>query len=310
VRRLLYWTGVLLAAALLVSGAVVSVLGYNSSPGPAGIVRGYFAALASADAPRALAYGTVPRGPRTLLTSAVLAEQQRIAPLRNVRVVSEHQQGKRATVMVGYVLAFPGKDVSVSDTVALHDTSSGWRLGAAAVRTELEALGARQRESILGTPVPRGNTLLFPGAVPVRFDTPYLQLVASTDFVWFGSASTTPVDAEISPAGRAALRSAVRTGLRHCLDGAADPACPLPSDRYIPGSFRGALAGTLRHADLLLDPSSRAGTLILQGRAFVHGTWRRLNYDNREVPGHGRVALYVRAVAYATAPLRLRWEQW
>ena len=64
-RRALYWSAVVLAVAVLAGGAVFAYLGYRSTAGPDGTVRGYFAALARADAPAALGFGRLPAGPPT-----------------------------------------------------------------------------------------------------------------------------------------------------------------------------------------------------------------------------------------------------
>src|SRR3954454_11020099 len=108
-RRLVwYWIAVVAAAALFGGGLALAYLGYAATSGPDGAVRGYYAALQRSDAPDALAFGSVPNGAHILLTGDVLAEQQRIAPMRGFSVVSTVQDGDRATVRVRYTLAFPG----------------------------------------------------------------------------------------------------------------------------------------------------------------------------------------------------------
>lgn len=306
-RRRLYWAGVLAGVLLLAGGVVVGALGYRAMQNPAAVVRGYFAALARADAPRALAYGKVPFGPHTLLTSAILREQQRIAPLRDVSVARTVRHGSHATVEVNYTLAFAGTDVPVAAQVPLHKSSGRWRLDYVALPVEIVPGAARQRESILGGAVPTGTTMLFPGALPIRFDTPYLKLDPYKDNLTFNDVSSAAVSVEATDAARVAMATAVRTALQRCVTGPGDQMCPLPNERYVPGSIHGAVTGGLRTTDLVVESLEPVGTLRFNGSATIAGTWQRLNFHNVRVTGRGRVDLDIHAVAYATRPLRLRW---
>lgn len=305
-RRGLYWLGVLLGTALLVTGSVVAAVGLTASDSPATVVRNYFAALARGDAPGALSYGDVPAGPRRLLTSAVLLEQQRIAPLTDLAITDTARHGVLATVSVRYVLGFPGAPVSASGLLSLHRTDGEWRLDRVAVATTIVPTTARQRLAVLGAAVPHGAVLLFPGALPLRLDTPYLELEPTGDYVSFGTTAPVRVPVQLSRAGRAAFRTAIRDGLHRCLTGSDDPACPLPTERYVPGSVRGAVHGALG-GDLALDPDDPAGLLRYRGTPTITGSWRRLDFHNRVRHSSGRVLLDVCATAYATDPLRLHW---
>lgn len=305
-RRGLYWVGVLCAVALLVGGVVIGVRGYTKTSGPDGVVRGYFAALARSDAADALAFGDLPDGPHTLLTATVLREQQRIAPLRNLSIVGTRRDGDTASVDVMYTLAFPARDVPVSVTVRLHRTGHGWRLDRVAVPTELESTTARERQSIVGAGIPSGPTLLFPGALPVRLDTPYLQLDPVRDHVAFDALTVTGIYVEVSAAGRSATTAAVRTKLRRCVTGPPDTTCPLPDERYVPGSVHGTLKDDLNDitVEVATDP---VGTLRVDAQVMVSGSYQRLDFRNQRISGRGSVELNVHAAAYAVAPLSLRW---
>lgn len=306
-RRAFYWAGVLLGVLLLVGGVVVGALGYAESASPAGVVRGYFRALAAGDAARALAYGDVPYGPRTMLTDTVLREQLRIAPVRHPSVDSTKQHGSSASVKVTYTLAFADEDIPISTTVPLHKHGGTWRLDYVAIPTQLEAEGARQRESIVGAPLPTKTTLLFPGAVPIRFDTPYLQLDGFKDNVTFETTSTTGVVVRVTEQARKAMTAAVRSALEQCVTGPPDGACPLPDQRYVPGSIHGQLDGSPRDTRVSLDPVDPVGVLTFAGKATVVGSYARLNFHNRQVEGTGRIALDVSAHAFAVPPLHLIW---
>jgi hypothetical protein len=306
-RRTLFWAGVLASLAALVGGALYAYAGYRATPGPADVVTGYFAALARADAPAALGYGRVPNGPHDMLTSAVLAEQQRIAPIRDLRIVGVRAAGSRATVSFGYRLTFGRRPRAVSGSVQLVRGHSGWRLAQTAVLTSVRVATASDRVSFAGTSVPDGPTLLFPGALPVRFDTPYLALRADTSAVGFGSAGTVVLQVEPSAAARAAFAARLGTMLGACVSGPSPSAdCPLPSPRYVPGSLHGRIVGSIPDQLRVLVARTATGTITATGTVRFDGTYRRLAYDNVAQTHHGSLRLRVTATAYAVAPLALR----
>lgn len=295
-----------MGTALLIAGGVVAGIGLASSPGPATIVRDYFAALSRGDASTALSYGDLPAGPRTFLTSPVLREQGSIAPLGGVTITSTTEQGDRAKVGLYYTLAFPGNPISTATTVDLHRSSGTWRIDQVAVPIEMVPNTAQQRLTMLGRPLPDSAVLLFPGALPVRADTPYLELAPALDYATFHGPSTLYLAVRISAAGEAAVETAVHAMLQRCLSGAGAATCPLPNERYVPGSLRGRLTGPLTgFADL--DQNDPAGLLRYAGTANFTGHWLALDFENVAQPGGGRVKLDVRASGYATDPLRLGW---
>lgn len=306
-RRRLSLAGVLLGTALVACGAVVAVCGAAATDGPADVVRDYFAALARGDAAHALAYGTVPPGPRRLLTATVLREQLHIAALQDVAVEETERHGDRATVTVHYAMAFADGAVPTSTSVALHRTRGEWWLDRTAVGAVLAPSTARERLTLLGAPVPSSRTLLFPGALPITTDTPYLELVPTLDYVSFGTPSTLGVSVRVSDAGQAAVRTAVRTALSRCLAGTtAELTCPLPTNRYVPGTVRGTLNGPLGGL-VGLDRNDPAGLLTFAGTPTITGSWQRLDFHNVPRPERAQVQLDVRASGYAVAPLRMRW---
>jgi hypothetical protein len=210
-------------------------------------------------------------------------------------------------VSASYRLAFPGQDVSVSDDIALHKSSGDWRLDAVAVAAKMNTPLARQRETVLGAPLPRGSTLLFPGAVPIRLDTPYLALEPGTGYVSFDSPPAVFVDVKVTSAGRTAMTSAVREKLSRCLTTSRDLTCPLPSARYVPGSLSGRLTGGMRDTSVVVREGDPVGSLRLDGKVIVDGSYRSLDFHNRAITGHGPIELEVHAVAYAVPPLRISW---
>jgi hypothetical protein len=305
-RRRLAFLGVLVGAASLVAGIVVAAFGLTASSGPAVVVRSYFAALARADAQQALAYGDLPAGPHELLTDKVLAEQIRIAPLRDVTVTATAQDGNSARVGVRYTMGFADGPITTSATMTLHRSSDEWRLDRAAIGAEIVPSTAAERLSVLGGTLPHARVLLFPGALPVRVDTSYLELVPAFDYVSFGSPSTLQPAVRVSEQGETAVRAAVRASLQRCLGGPPDPACPLPSERYVPGSVRGRIV-VASDGLVDLDQNNPAGLLHYAGKPTISGHWRRLDYHNVARRQAGQVLLDVRASGYAVDPLRMHW---
>jgi hypothetical protein len=306
-RRRLAVVGVLFGTTLLASGVAVAVRAATGSAGPATVVSDYFTALARGDAAQALAYGTVPAGPRRLLTGTVLREQLRIAPLRDITVESTRRSGNRATVTVHYAMGFAGGAVSTSTPVALHRTHGQWWLDRTAIGAVLAPSTAQDRLAVLGGPVPTSRTLLLPGALPITADTPYLELVPSLDYVTFDSPETLDVPVRVSDAGQAAVRAAVRSGLDRCLSGTRpDVTCPLPTDRYVPGSMRGTVNGSLGGL-VDLDQRDPNGVLTFAGTPTITGRWQRLDFHNVPRRERAQVQLDVRASGYAVAPLKMRW---
>jgi hypothetical protein len=307
-HRGLYWAAILLSLVAIAGGGVVAYLGYQETSGPDGAVRGYFAALEDANAPRALSYGDLPPGPHPLLTSNVLREQQKIAPIRDVKIVSVQHTGRDATVTVSYDLAFASGKAAVSDAVVVHHRGSTWQLAETAVPTAIRITQAADRATILGAGIPDGTTLLFPGAVPVRFDTPNLQVAAGTGAVAFTTGSEVDLRVQVSDAGRRAVAAALAAALRACFTPGvtADVRCPLPAGGYVPGSLSGHLTGNVAERMTLDVGSTGAGVIDVSGTVAFAGTFRRLDFDNIASTQHGTVQLPLDSTTYAK-PIKLQW---
>ena len=309
-RRAVVW---LVAAGAVVAvgwGAVMAYTGYRQTAGPGGAVKGYFAALARGDAPAALGFGAPPEGVHTLLTSRVLKQQQAIAPIRDVTVVDTVTHGSAATVTVHYVLGFRDGPKGVTEQVAVHRHDGAWRLAATAATTSLDLTGALERATVAGGAVPDNPAAIFPGALPVTFDTPYLQLAPSTRYVRLSAPADTTVTVQVSPAGRAVIVPALATMLSACLRaGPVDPRCPLPSDRVVPGTLRGTLANNaLAHLQVQVQ-TDRAGLIaVAVPDLSMHASYQQLDFNNRPFPMSGPVTLHVAATTYAVAPVRLNWS--
>ena len=222
-------------------------------PAPDGAVRGYFAALQRGDAPAALAFGDVPKGVHTLLTDRCWPSSSASRRSAASRVVSTAQHGDRATVRVRYTLGVPGRRRSRSRTTCGCGTTGGaWHLVRAAVATKLYLPAALQRATIVG----RRHTRRYGADVPGRRADPAStrrtsQLDPATASVSFASPATTEVTTRVSHAGRRAV-TARRRRQDHEVPvrrrrGPA-PNCPLPAERYVPGTCAARSSATPRAA--------------------------------------------------------------
>lgn len=306
-----FWTGVVIGAALLVGGAGVAYVGYERTAGPAGAVKGYFAALQQSDAKTALAYGDLPAdGSRMLLTSAVLREQQRIAPINDVQASTLRQTGDTATVRITYDLDFATGRLAVSDSVTTVRRGGTWHLQRAAALTSLYLLQAGNRATVIGAPVPQGQLLLFPGAAPIRLDSPYLQVDSGTSIISLSSSADTSISVVVSDAGRAAARAALVSALHACvtLGPNSDPRCPLPT-RGVPGTLRATLPQNGANSVSIVVTSDHDGVLQLTGSIDLDGRYDALDFNNVAVTHRGAFSVSVNALAYAQNPIVLRWQE-
>ena len=308
-HRGLFWSAIVLALAALVGGSTFAYVTYAATSGPDGAVKGYFAALARGDAPAALGFGDLPSGPTELLTSSVLRAQRTLAPIRHVEVISTDETGDAATVSVRYELGFSEGAQQVDEEVPVIRRHGSWRLARTAASTQLRLQQAGDRATILGGRVPDGELLIFPGAVPVRFDSPYLRLAAATSSVELAARSQTQLTVQLTQAGRDAVRASVRAALRACLSGSAtaDPRCPLPASRAVPGTLRATVsAAAVSRAVIELGQSS-SGVVAISGTVKLVGRYAALDFENQPVARRGTVSLPLTATTHATDPITIDW---
>ncbi|PZS20016.1 MAG: hypothetical protein DLM57_02550 [Pseudonocardiales bacterium] len=311
-HRGLFWAGVLLALSALVGGGLFAYLAYAATAGPDGAVKGYFAALARGNAPAALGFGDPPAGAHQLLTSTVLGAQLEIAPIRHVDIVATKQTGDTATVSVRYELGFVDGSRQVSDDVKVVRRDGTWRLTRTAATTRLRLLGARDRATILGAVVSDEPLLVFPGAVPITFDTPYLRLDAESSSVKLSTPAESHLTAQVTAAGRSVVGAAVLAALRGCLAGGAhaDPRCPLPAARAVPGSLRGSVtAAEVRRSATFGVAASSTGVITVWGHITLSASYAALDFSNQPVAKHGVVTLALTASTYAKDPVTIGWTQ-
>jgi hypothetical protein len=306
VARAAYLTAFGACLIALIGGGLLAWRSYPEPMSPQQVARAYFAALARSDAPGALGLGSVPPGPHQFLTSAVLRRQERIAPMRGVAINDVVRNGARAHVAYRYVLGFAGGDQIYTGTLGLEHTASGWRLTRAAVPTQLVLSRAVDRLTFAGIGFPSRRTLLFPGALPARFDNPYLRLDPATAAVAPATGARMFVTVEPTAFAKARLLD----GLRHAIDRCnravrPQPACPQASTAVVPGSLRGQLLRPLS-GGITFGVSGAAGELTMTGSVTFVGRYSELGHDNVERQRTGRLLLPVSAAAYPVSPLALR----
>jgi hypothetical protein len=309
-RRRLFWAATVAAVVALISGGVVAYLTYASTSGPDGAVKGYFAALARGDAPAALAFGDVPPGNHEFLTSKMLRAQREVAPLRHVDIIAIERSGGTAKVTVQYDLDFESGKQQIADNVRVVRHDGSWRLVRSAATTRLTLRQAGERATIMGGRVPDGPVLMFPGAVPIEFDSQYLRLANTTNSVPLSAAAQTSMTVEISPAGQVATDNAIVAALTACLSGTAhaDPRCPVPTSQAVPGSLRATVsAADVRNAATVSLASSAQGVLNIGGKIKLTGRYNTLDFDNQPVVKRGSISVPLSAVAYAVEPIKIDW---
>lgn len=302
-----FWFSLLLAVAVTLAGVSFAIGAYTAVTRPDAVVLDYFAALGRGDAAGALGYGPAPHGPKGLLTSAVLADQNAAGPIENVGVLRVRQRGATARVDVTYTVALRSGPLVVADTVPVVRQGRGWRLVWTAVTERVRPGNGSELAAFAGAAVPEGEVPMFPGAVPVTYDTPLLTAAPDHRVVRFADdGGALPVDAMVSPAGRATLGDTVAASLAACLAGRSrtEELCPTPNgDAGVPGSLRGTLDGP---ASLTFAVPSAGGRIEISGTVPVRGTFQRLDDDNIAASQVVR-ATPVSGFSYATRPGSVWW---
>jgi hypothetical protein len=317
-HRGLFWLTAVIATFALIGGTFLAVTSYLSSAQPGDVVESYFAALERGDASRALSYGPVPAGDHGFLTEDVLKAQLAIAAIENVQVLSVTRSGTTAKVNVSYQLranGIPGSSQLVTDAVPMIRKDRHWWLAASAVSTKVGLAQAGQRATFAGTTFPSGEVLMFPGALPIKFDTANLQLGNADSTVRFSDADNSGLTVEASGAGIGAARAALGVALTACLAGTStDPFCPVPGNgssvlRAVPGSLRGILAAKATDGLTVTVTPDANGVFHLDGTVSVDGKYQSLDYTNiASSVTDGHISVSISAQSYASSVDAITWK--
>ncbi len=311
--RGLWYVGVVVALVLLIGGSALAAVSWLRVPAPAAVVRNYFAAIRAGDAAKALSFGVPPSGVRTYLTSEVLSAQRALGTITAVSVGATRISGASASVDVSYEITSTDGNIHRTERLALAEHSRRWLLQTVAAPVTVALDTAAHRATFAGVALPQGQILLFPGRIPVEFDTPNLQQDPTSDVVTLGSSGPLAVHAALSPAGTAAVTSSLESAMRTCLtQGAAAPvSCPLTPDagaeRLVPDSLRGTLTSTSMPSSPTLVPGNADGVVQASGDFTVSGSWTSLTFNNLATTQKGKADVSFTATLSVTAPATVVW---
>jgi hypothetical protein len=312
------WLAAVIALFALVGGGYLAVASYLSSAEPGDVAMAYFNSLARGDAARALSYGPVPAGDRRYLSAEVLKAQLAAGAISAPQVISIAKtpgHPDSSTVNLSYRLTTPdGASRTVTDVVPMIRKDRHWWLAASAVTTRVGLQQATQRATFAGTALPDQAVLLFPGALPITFDTPNLELSGIESTVQFNVSDNSRVGVEASPAGITAARSSVGTALAACLGASStDVFCPAPGNgsstvRAVPGSLRGTLAPKATDGLTVTVPNDAHGLFVVAGTVTVNGKYLALSYTNVATPmTDPAISVMISAHCYASAVGPVTW---
>jgi hypothetical protein len=273
---------------------------YSSSHAPKAAVERYFEALQSGDAKAALGLADKPQTSQWL-TAQVLREQLKIASITNVSVSALSSSGTTAKVQARYRLQFRNGPKDVVDTVTLVKRGSLWRLDSPAGSVKIDAVGpGSDRVSLAGRPLTDQSVVMFPGALPVTTDSPFVVLDGHPSVPLARTNSTVRIEPHLSDEGRRKMAQAVDAALAVCLTAAQpDLHCPAPAaSRVIPGTLRGTTTAKFSDGGASIDLSSSGkGIVAFGGLLDVTGTWKAWDFNNQIIPGKGKLRMNVVARA-------------
>lgn len=311
--------GRLLLAALLCA-ALATGLGLTAAhrsaarSGPESVVRAFFQALADGDAPAALALADHPPD-SPWLTSTVLGQQLRAAPITGISVLDSSRLETTATVRVRYQLRYPDGPREVTDTARLVRHGSSWRLVRVAGPVRVTAGSADAgRLRLAGRRLPPALVLLFPGALPLAVDPPALQAVAVSGELpvvrLAPDALVARARVSIPPALRAQAVQAVDRLVARCLAaGSRDPLCPLPATgRPIPGTLHGSARPLVPGGARIVLERGGSAVLSIRARLTVQGSWQVWDYQNQVVARRGTATVDLLARVASGRPADAFWD--
>ena len=308
-----FWLATLVCLLVFAAATLYAVRSYLSSAGPAGAVHDYFAALQHGDAAHALAFGAIPDGPHGYLSAQVLRAQLSVAAISGIDTAVSRRQGDRASVRVSYVLSFASGPQQVQDSVDVLHVNGRWQLERSAIRTVVSLSQASNRATLAGGALPSTQVVLFPGALPLSFDTSTLEVDPASAVVRLSGTNLSDLAVRVPASGQRLIGAAVTTAVRACLDRTPpDALCPVPSDpatstRAVPGSLRGTLVpGSLSsHASVATGAD---GQLHLSGSFQVKGSYQSLDFNNQITEKSGTITAAFAAHCYATSPGTIGWD--
>jgi hypothetical protein len=224
-RRRVCIGALVLAAVVLLSVGGYLIFGRGSSRSPSSVVTSYLRALARGDARTALSLGRKPAD-RTLLTAAVLHQQQTLGPITAIKVVGSDTGDYGAIVHVRYRVG----NSTIDDHFEVIPKGSGWTLAHTAVDVLVTGAGDLRSPTVFGQSIgTRTEVYAFPGVITFgSMDPAFALSPASAVFTNPDVATIASPQAVLSSEGSAAATSEVRAAMILCAhDRSLAPAhCP------------------------------------------------------------------------------------
>jgi hypothetical protein len=303
--------GVALVAVLaLVGGIAFAVTALTKVTSARSTVADYFAALRRADAPAALSLGPRLTGDTRLLTSAVLREQRQLGPISGVNVGDAIENGSRATVAVSYRVGGVAPTTR-NETVALHRKGNGWELDRSSTLVSVHLRNAAHRTTLAGSAVPSTPVHVFPGVLPLRFDTTALQMDPKVPTVTLSADADFNIAVVLSAAGRRALAAQLDSAIAACLRRPPAP-CVLPATagRTVPGSLHGSVSAppSAGPPQLVLSDTDADGLVNATGTFKANAQWTALDFENQPEQKHGTLTVDYRAQLFVSQPGTIVWQ--
>jgi hypothetical protein len=227
----------------LIAHGVVSYLDGHAF-GPSRTAEQFLAAVGHGDASKALSYVHNPT-PAPLLTNAVLAEQNRLGGITDIKVGTADISGDHASVGVTYSVA--GK-ATTGELKLVKDghrdgVFSAWRVVNPTATVELsdDSAGLISSVSLNGVTVNPSQTFAaFPGTFSVGGGSNWYAATADQSVASeFGGTTTIEVRASLTASGQTTIRNAIKQSVDRCLTSTAfEPAgCPFSTSYF---GFSGA----------------------------------------------------------------------
>ncbi|MEP6481774.1 MAG: hypothetical protein ABJA94_07175 [Rhodoglobus sp.] len=206
------------ALALLPLTTLTGCVGASGAGSAISVAQAYFAAVASGDATKALTFAHPPDGDDSLLTDAVLAASNKLAPITDVKVtLPKSSQNSQYNVDVKVDFDLGGKPATITTTVSNYGDDDKWLIhGLSSIEIDrFDGLGL----TIDGQEVSGKRVEVFPGTYDFALGLKGFTLKGETRVAITESYSSSieKLDPVLDDAGVAAFREAVRAEVAGCI---------------------------------------------------------------------------------------------
>lgn len=182
------------------------------------VVEGYLHALADGDADRALSFLDSDDRDRTLLTDAVLAASNDLAPLEDIHVIALTQADDSARVEATYTIGL--REVSTVILVTDDAGDGTWKIVGGTTELMLDRPVTAVDATLNGQPIHGDTVTVFPGTYELATTTQHFEILGSTIIVVEAAGynqTVTDVTIALTREGVDVFREAVRASAAACL---------------------------------------------------------------------------------------------